>query len=370
MNKKFLKSYIIKFWERSYDFSQFCFLEKLLFCGLIFLEQFYKFIFYIILFFKKSIKKSKNYKFKVVSVGNISVGGTGKSVFVQFLAKKFLSIRCAVVMRGYKSLAERDNKNYLINNKTDKSKLFYAGDEALMLFNNLHIPIVVGADRQKSCDLLNNLVDIVFLDDAYQNFSIKKDFEILLLDAKYPFENGHCLPAGRLREKDISRADAIILTHADILSTSELANLKNKLAIKFDKNNIFTGKHFFSGLYLSDENMVDENLLKNKKILAFAGIGSCDSFKNSLKNIGFINFKFLEFQDHCEYTQIDINQILDIYYSNNIDAIITTQKDWVKISKFLNNKNNIDIYTLRIEFNFLEKEEEKKFLTKLKNKLL
>ncbi|MBU4386862.1 tetraacyldisaccharide 4'-kinase [Candidatus Dependentiae bacterium] len=368
MNKKKLNLVFINFWEKSYDFSQFSFIEKLLFFILVFIENIYKIIFYLVLIYKKNFLKPKQYPFKVISVGNISVGGTGKSVFVQFLVKNFSAFKCAIVMRGYKSKAEGDGKNYLIDLSTNKDILDQVGDEAVMLLNNLQCSIVVGANRAKSCDLLDNSYDIVFLDDAYQNFLIKKDFEILLLDATRPFSNGHCLPAGKLREKDISRADIIILTHADKLSVDALILLKNKLSINFDNENIFFGKHEFSGLYLWDKNFTSIEFLQNKKILAFAGIGSFDSFKNSLKDIGLKNLNFIEFQDHCNYTQQYFDNILNYYNSKNIDVLITTQKDWVKISKFFN--NNIFIYVLRIEFNFLDHTDEKKFLTKLKNKLL
>ncbi|KKP24294.1 MAG: Tetraacyldisaccharide 4'-kinase [candidate division TM6 bacterium GW2011_GWF2_28_16] len=387
MNKENLKKFFIKFWERSYDFSQFCFLEKVLFYVFVFLEKIYNILFLINKIYKNNFAKKYKYNFKIISVGNISAGGTGKSVLVQYLVKILeKNKKIAVISHGYKSEIEKTGKSFLVTNNINNNfseNICLAspdiiGDEAYMLFKNLSVPIVVGKNRKKSCDLLNmffnkfnNNLDIAILDDAYQKFLIEKDFEILLLDAKHPLENGHCLPAGKLREKDYSRADVIILTHADKLNLKQIEESKNKVSLNFNQNNIFCAKHAFDGLYLNDKELINIEKINHKKILAFAGIGDFSSFKNSLINLNFDSLIFKEFVDHQDYLLKDIEALVLFYYSNNCEAIITTQKDWVKVSKYFDSQkySQINIYILKIKFEFLFNDE-KKFLTELKNNIL
>jgi tetraacyldisaccharide 4'-kinase len=369
VNRKNINSFFVKFWEKSCDFSQFSFIEKTLFGFLVLLEKFYIFFFYIVSFFKRFILKPHFSRFKVLSIGNISVGGTGKSVFVSFLTKNLKNKRIAIILRGYGSKAEKTGKSFLLKpeglNKIDSS---FFGDEAIMLSRNTQVPVVVGANRLKSCLLLEdklNSLDSVILDDAYQNFKLKKNFEILLLDATKPFENGHCLPAGRLREKDTSRADVIILTHVNSILSKDLKNLKEKLSVTFNKNNIFSGYHDFSGIYLNDKEKIKDKEFLGKKVLAFAGIGSFDSFKRSLNNLKVKSFLYKEFPDHYNYLKKDFEEVLDYLKCKKVDAIITTQKDWVKLEAFIQDEIDYPIYVLRIDFKFLIKEEELCFFDKI-----
>ncbi|MBD3273572.1 tetraacyldisaccharide 4'-kinase, partial [Candidatus Dependentiae bacterium] len=334
----------------------------------------YLFFFKVVLFFKKNFCKKKECRFKVLSVGNLSVGGTGKSVFVQFLEKKLSDFSGAIILRGYKSEAEKSGKSFLVSDgKNILLDQEFSGDEAFMLANNVNSPVVIGSDRALSYSVLEDRfknLDYVLLDDAYQNFKLKKDFEILLLDAKSPLENGHCLPAGKLREKDYSRADVIILTNASGVSSFHLKKEMEKLAKKFDKEKIFAGEHAFSGIYKKDSNLVEINSIKEKKILAFAGIGSFINFEKSLKNLGFNKILLKEYPDHYKYTKTDLFEILNYLKFNLVDILLTTQKDWVKIAPFLSEKEKNNFYVLRVEFNFLEEKFEKDFFNLLTKKII
>ncbi len=364
-------------------------MSKILFYFLCFLEIFYKVGFACILFFKKKIYKSRSFPFKVISVGNLSVGGTGKSVFVQFLIKKFINKpshsslqsalmrdgglrltgkKCAIVLRGYKGKNEKTGKSFLVS---DGKAIFcqpdFCGDEAFMLVQNCKVPIVVGSDRAKSCNLLAQKfkdLDIVILDDAYQNFSVKKDYEFLLLDARKPFENGHCLPAGRLREKDYSRANEIILTHADLVNPDVLDNIKNNLLLSFDKTKIFSGKHKVSGLFLLNSKKINLDEVKNKNLLVFAGIGSFDQFVQSVKSLDVEIFKTINYLDHHKYKTKDLKNIIKIIKDNNLHGAITTQKDWVKLLSLIKEREDwqsLPLFVLNISFDFLLEKESKSF---------
>lgn len=362
-----IKQYLINYWERSLDPSQFSFLDKIVFLFLVTIEKVYILIFKVISFFKRIISPAKSFPFIVISVGNLSVGGTGKSVFVQYLINRLKPKKSAVILRGYKSESEKRGDSFLVS---DGSHLFYdttfVGDEAIMMSLNLGVPVVVGSSRVKSCRILDSTIDFVVLDDSYQNNSVQKDFEILLLDARRPFENGHCLPAGRLRENDYSRADIVILTHANYVKNYDILKIKEKLSDKIDKKDIFIAEHSFQGIYLEDRLQITLNDIKGKTVLAFAGIGAFDSFQSSIKSLNFKKVLFKEFGDHHKYMRNDIEILLSYIYLYNIDIIVTTQKDWVKMKIFLNllQDADIQIYVLRVEFSFLG-DDENNFLKRL-----
>ncbi|MFC1894423.1 tetraacyldisaccharide 4'-kinase [Candidatus Dependentiae bacterium] len=366
-----ITSYFVGFWNRALNFKNLCFFEKFIFLILCFLEVLYKLAFLVIIFFKKKTRKA-NFNFKVVSVGNLSVGGTGKSVFVQFLVNHLNNLNSAIVLRGYQSQCSKTSKSFLVS---DGKNIFcdhsFCGDEAFMMAESLGVFVVVGKKRFKSCQILNDIVpkiDFAVFDDSYQNFSVKKDFEILLLDARRPLENGHCLPAGRLREKDYSRTDTIILTHADLVNESFLKFIKDNILHDFDSRKIFCGKHKIQGLFLSNSKLVNTAEIKIKKFLVFAGIGSFDSFLKSLETLNINICDTIQYKDHFDYKKNDIDFIFDKIKKKNLDGAVTTQKDWVKLKKFLHNNNNKmleKIYVLKIGFEFLTKEEERFFFNNI-----
>jgi|SaaInlLV_10m_DNA_2_1039722.scaffolds.fasta_scaffold00046_43 tetraacyldisaccharide 4'-kinase len=375
LNKAFF--FLNSLWEKSFDFSQFFFHEKIIFIFLCFLEYCYRLGFFFVVKIKKR-NGDRRLLFKVVSVGNISAGGTGKSVFAAFLIQNIRNYKGAILLRGYKSTAQK--KSFFVSKGEGllcSSGL--AGDEASMFATKLSVPVVVGANRYDSGKLLENFsiknrrqIDFVVLDDAYQNYQLKKDFEILLLDARKPFENGHCLPAGKLREKDYTRADVIILTHADDVDSCSLINIRKKLSSKIIEKNIFTGKHSVVGIYNSKEEKVSKQFFDGKKVCVIAGIGSFEQFVESIKKIHINVFSTIQYPDHYLYVRDDLIDIADSIRNNKYDVVITTRKDWQKIKPFLKQDKNINsdfVFILDICFEFLSKEEKILFFDIFHNKL-
>ena len=208
-----MRTILERIWDKTSTLQLLTFFEKILFCSLCLLEPLYRAGFFIAQFYRKKMGGTV-VPFSVLSVGNLSVGGTGKSVVVSFLG-------------------------------------------------NL---LVVGADRLRSCQLLevwsrktDNVVKTVILDDAYQNYKIFKNVEILLLDARKPFDNEHALPAGRLREKNYRRAHFFFLMHADQVSPAFLHFIATNLLIGVDEKFIFAGKHAYAGMFL-DNAGVDQTI--------------------------------------------------------------------------------------------------------------
>jgi len=425
--------YLENIWNKTTARTRLTRTEKLFFWILCFSELFYRSIFYLINNFKRALACKRSSFFYVISVGNLSVGGTGKSVFVQFLVhvldNKTGNKNCAVILRGYKSKLEKTGNSFLVS---DGNTIFYdvtqAGDEALMLAHNVHVPIVIGPNRAKSCEILEAWYEsngaqlspkrtgrvavrpdggpevrvegaerhYLILDDAYQHHTLKKNLEILLLDARHPFENNHCLPAGRLREKDYSRADIIILTHADTIDSQALERIKKEKFTLFDQTKIFSGKHVVQGIYyhndekssawfetsrcsssprallksslalrsvLSESKDASRMGASSTKALVFAGIGSFSNFVYTVEESGFIISQTIEYQDHYSYTKQDLEKIIDILQEHKLTIAITTSKDWCKLEPILKQYDlQIPIYVLRVGFEFLSPREYDDFM--------
>lgn len=384
MNKN-LSKFITNLWEKSAEKKRLTFFEKIFFLILCFFEKFYCTIFFIAQTFGKKNGNKIVPNLKVISVGNLTAGGTGKSVFAGFLVQILGSKHCSIISRGYgggysgsKSFLVSDGKNYFCTPDV-------CGDEPYMLAQSLHVPVIIGKDRYKSCLLLRENFGIskeyAILDDGYQNHQLKKYSEIVLVDARNPFGNGYCLPAGNLREKDYSRADVIILTHADEINinkensetvcSEQLSKIKTKFFPKFDQSKILCGKHKPVGLFLFDEQQIELHYYKDKKFLVLAAIGSFSGFVQSLKNFGIQTDQILQFPDHHNYSEEDVTLIFDIVKKHGLSGVVTTQKDWSKISFLMEkDKNKLAVFVFRITFEFITKDEEilfKKYLNICKN---
>lgn len=377
--KEIITENVVALWDKTITSSTLYASEKIFFLILSFLEFFYRLGFFVTQKAKPFLFPPYQASCKVIAIGNISVGGTGKSVLVSFLVKNLTWLHCAVLSRGYKRSKEYQYQSLLVS---DGKNIFYGtdacGDEAVMLAKKLSAPVLVGSNRVQSLQILMNTmkhneqaIDLVILDDAYQNQQLIKDFQILLLDARKPFENEHCLPAGRLREKDYSRADLIILTHADRVSVAQLCGIKSKLVEK-KQIPVFFGMHKNSGVFQNNREQLDTKTLIDKPIMAVAGIGSFLSFVQSLEQLSLsVNGK-IEFQDHHCYTPHDVQLIVTQAIKNKCHGIVTTEKDWCKLEQIYQQVSGVDRiawYVMRVEFEFLSPAEYHSFMKVVKKKL-
>ena len=334
---------------------------------LFFLEFIYRAVFHCAICFRRRKQQADIFPFKIIGVGNLSVGGTGKSVFIGFLVRFFKS-NVAIVLRGYKGLCSSKYYSMLVSKGEQILVLpSCAGDEATMHVLRSHVPVCIGKDRYKSCKLLEQHIykkeiqaSYVLLDDAYQHFSVKKDVEILLIDARAPFDNGHCLPCGLLREKDYSRADMIIATHADQVDVAQLQLIKTKLFKKIPEDKIFFGKHVMEGFYLNNEQKEDIQKFIKKSFMLVAGVGNFASVALSMKMCGINIAVEKKLNNHHVYTREEIEAFCVDSTKNNLFGVITTEKDWVKIQEF---KKNIHVpfYVARVGFEFLNPREYDRF---------
>lgn len=357
-------NYVTSLWEKTQRRDSLFLSQKIVFYCLCVLEVFYCVVFYFSQKLKNFFGNYCTHMCKIISVGNITVGGTGKTVFVGFLVRNFLSKDSAIISRGY---GREKKENVFFDGFSDKQKddlINKIGDEPVMLSCELSVPVGVGGNRAK---VLRRLLDIckktkkrikyIVLDDGYQNQKLKKNLEILLLDSRSPFGNGHCLPAGSLREKDLSRADVILLTHADKVSITKRILITQDIKKLAPNIPIICGRYIPVGLFENNKSRILQEFFINKKFLIAAGIGSFDGFVNYIRDykitVGYIK----KYSDHYNYSKQDINDLYNLANKYSFDGIIVTLKDWYKLCTFIEKNNLVKIYVFRIEFEFLTQEE-------------
>ena len=310
--------------------------------------------------FEVGICKQKKLPCTVISIGNIVIGGTGKTPTVAAIAKLLqrTGSNVAVLLRGYKRqstekiLFVSDGKNHLCSR--DKS-----GDEADMLAHQLaDIPIIVGKQRYLSGEAAIDQYksSVIILDDGFQHRQLARDLDILTIDATNPYGTGSLLPIGTLREQksSIKRADIIILTHTDVTETNieQLKTALNELAPNIP---ILETIHKPTSLYRlnqADKNVtIPLNNLSGKRLLAVCGIGNPNPFVRTLENHNPEIVELLAFPDHHVYTESDIQQIKHQMVQCEAKWIITTQKDEHKLTSL---NTDLPILVLAIELVFTE----------------
>ncbi|MBI3351897.1 MAG: tetraacyldisaccharide 4'-kinase [Nitrospirae bacterium] len=289
---------------------------------------------------------------RVISVGNITVGGTGKTPTVLALARFFNENgkKVAILSRGY----GRTNEGAILI-VSDGNQIFSspssAGEEAYFLAKELKgVIVAVGKNRYKTgLNLLTKYkIDLFILDDGYQHLKLHRDTNILLLDSDHPFSNGSLLPRGGLREplSSIKRASMIFLTSKNGNHNKAAAILKEELFAGIPKYNVhFAPKCFFNAL--TAETCPIKKLSGNTSLI-FSGIANPRSFRAMVDTCHIQVVRELVFPDHHRYQPHDIDAIYDIARYRKVDFIITTDKDAVKLTPYL--RKEVPLIILKLEF--------------------
>lgn len=314
--------------------------------------------------YNKSFIKSKKLPVPVISIGNLSVGGTGKTPMVAYLIQFFLNKKkkVSVLSRSYK----RQSKNLQILNKKSVASPFFFGDEAFMIHKKYGVDYGIFSNRylaglkilQKSC------VDYFILDDGFQHRKLFKDLDIVLIDASKDFKFYQYLPKGRLREGFLSlkRADIILFTKTNLVSQSHLNKLKNHINRSICLDNILTCDVHYC-LLDKIQNIKNINLDKNQSVVLLSGIASPQNFENNILDKNIIIKKHFIFKDHHPYTQKEVDNIINYCFENNIKQIVCTEKDWYKLITFIQLKDIL--FYSQIDVHFLNKEQD--FIKKIEN---
>jgi len=265
-------------------------------------------------------KRSHSAAVPVVSVGNLTVGGTGKTPCVEYVASFYrdLNVQVAILSRGY-GAASGPN------------------DEALLLEENLpDVPHLQGADRVALAEtaVAELESELLLLDDGFQHRRLTRAFDLVLIDATQPWGFGHVLPRGLLRESPLSlrRAQAILLTRCDAVSDAALAELRRQVAGIAPKVPLIESVHRPLAWVNSEGRKRPLDEFRGRTALAFSGIGNPDSFRHTLRQLGVAAMDFRKFPDHYANRRADVEELERWADAAPVDALLlTTQKDLVKL---------------------------------------
>ncbi len=289
--------------------------------------------------------KKKSLPYPVISVGNLTLGGTGKTPAVIAIAEEGLTrgYKPCVLTRGYKG---KIKKPVIVSKGNGPlCSPFDAGDEAFLMAERLKgVEIIKSADRYEG-SLLSENADLFILDDGYQNWKVHRDKDVLLIDSIDPFGNDRLFPVGRLREpsSEVKRADAIIITRA----SEEQNDLVERLRT-YNKD----AAYYLAGVNASwlarhDGELFPTNELHRKRVYAFCGIGNPGSFIQSMLRCGVYLVGFKAFRDHHVYKDQNIEEIRQEAVKTRADWVMMTEKDLVKLNSFKLPNNFI---AMRIDF--------------------
>jgi len=280
-------------------------------------------------FYRVGVFRSASLGKPVISVGNLSVGGTGKTPVTILLARLLLARgkRVAVLSRGFGGPGEGE-----VRVVADGSGILLsppdAADEPFLIARSVPgLIVLTGRDRHRAglCALERFHPDIFILDDGFQHLRLRRDLNILLLDAGSPLGNGRTLPAGLMREpaSALRRADLVIHTRCD--SSKEYARVADIPSCR--SSHRLTGIVPFEG-----GSSLPFGVLAGRKGVAFAGIGEPDSFFAALRGEGLDLAATLAFRDHCSYDGPEVEAILRALKDTGAHYLITTEKDAVKLA--------------------------------------
>ena len=282
----------------------------------------------------------------VISIGNITLGGTGKTPLTIYLAETIrrLGHHVVIISRGYGGSAERaggvvsDGRRMLM--RADES-----GDEPYMMAQRLSsVPILVGKNRVRSglTAIENFRPDVILLDDGFQHRRLARDLDLVLLDVENPLGNGYLFPRGILREPAaaLERANAVIFTRAGragYLPEERLQPYLESKPVFYSQHRpklvkIIRGKP--RPAEATDEIPLDKGLdfLKGKQVLAFAGIARNEDFFKSIPRFGCHLSEVVSFSDHHRYSRSDLERIRQAAADGQVDCLVTTEKDIYRIS--------------------------------------
>ncbi len=256
----------------------------------------------------------------VVCVGNLTLGGTGKTPMVAWLARWFRerNVRVAIVSRGYGAAAGSRN------------------DEALELEEQLpDVPHLQNPDRVAAGRVAVEELDcqLIILDDGFQHRRLHRDLDIVLIDALVPFGYGYLLPRGFLREpvRGLRRADVVVLTHSDMVPDDARAKIRREICTLAPTASCVEMMHAPGELRDAEGKEESLDLLANAPVAAFSGIGNPAGFDHTLRACGCQVAARRYYPDHHNYSADDIRQLEDWIRSLDVTAAVCTHKDLVKI---------------------------------------
>ena len=285
--------------------------------------------------YRAGIKKSVRLDCPVISVGNLTAGGTGKTPCVAWVTALLqeAGARPTVLTRGYRG-----------------------GDEAALLtrggVGTSGVPVIVNPDRRAGAKraLAEHRANCLVLDDGFQHWQVQRDLDLVLIDSSRPFGGGRLLPSGFLREPldALSRADHLLLTRCDQVQSGYVDNLRCKLEQRFGLP-VAEACHAPAAVWsLKNEDVNEVDHLEKRSVWGLAGIGNPEAFRKTLETIGAEVLGIDRFPDHHNYRQEEIQSVVRHARAAGADFMITTEKDAMRLDPEW--FSDMDILVLGIRF--------------------
>ncbi len=285
-------------------------------------------------------------------MGNLTMGGTGKTPMVEYVARalKGAGMRVAVLSRGYRGEQEKklgvvsDGKTVLLSQRE-------SGDEPYLLARRLKgIPVLVGRNRHKSGEMAYHQfqTQVAVLDDGYQHIQLNRNLDILLVDGREGFGNGHLFPLGSLREPmaGLMRANQFLITKSE--RENRVQAIEETLRRWNSTASIFYGRYAPDGLLDPGAGKRDGlDGLRGREILAFAGLADPGYFFELLESLGATLVGEIVFPDHHRYTESDLDVIRKGI--SHAEWVVTTEKDWVRLKHLILEGLPIRVLEIRME---------------------
>lgn len=288
------------------------------------------------LLYDLKLLKSRKIDAKVICVGNLTTGGTGKTPAV-LLAAETLRRRgheVAIVSRGYGRSAPKKEVTVLLDGRHTDWRL--CGDEPWMIHQSLQglgVPVLVCPDRAKAGDLAVEMYGsrVIILDDGFQHLKLHRDLDVVLINARAPFGGGGLLPWGDLREpvSALRRAHMVIVTHADRVTAVQLTALRAEIERIHPGVTVLESAHKADHvLDVRTEKKLPLEHLKGRAVVALSGLGDPLSFEGQLEELSAVVSQTWRYPDHHPYTEREMRSIEDLRGGL---PLVTTAKDFVRL---------------------------------------
>lgn len=320
------------------------------------------------LLFDVGVIPSRKIGAPVISIGNITAGGTGKTPVTMEVAKFYIEKgkRAAIISRGY----GRASRGTLVvsDGRTVLANASQAGDETVLMAQQLRQAIVIVDEQRvrgarKAVDDFH--AEVIVLDDGFQHRYLKRDLDIVLIDGNRPFFDTGLLPAGYRREplSSVKRASIVVVTKVEheidaekILNDERLSSVPNKFSSSYVPAAL---RSVFGDVRQSLE------MLKKHSVVAFSGIADSKHFELAIEKLGARILDSISFRDHHKYTKADIRLIVEMFRTKNADMIVTTEKDAVKLSEFYEELSRLPVFALVMEIHIHHRQQWRNLLSQV-----
>ena len=320
--------------------------------------------------YRRGTLASRKAAVPIVSIGNLTVGGSGKTPFTAYLAARLSERgrRVAIASRGYggtphdEPLLVGEGKGPLVTARE-------AGDEAVLFAASLPgVAVVVCKDRFKAAEMARRRLasEVVLLDDGFQHRSLARSCDLLLVDAEERFGNGRMLPRGPLREPlaEMARADALVITGPPERLREGISRLKEIMARQGVARPLFSCARRFQGFAaLSTGELLPPAALSGLKAVAFSGIARPEAFEEDLRSLGIDLLDAIRFRDHQPLGHAELAAIRNLAQRRKPDVLLTTEKDRARLGEVT---LPLPSYALRIH---LQPDDEREILALIEQRI-